>query len=662
MGWTGRIGWMGSMFFPSWLSRLSCLSCLFLLAACSRVPRAASVRVVTFNKDIAPILYDNCATCHRPIEGLRAASGDPICFAGAPFSVLEYRDVSRHAKEIAAAVASRRMPPWLPADGYGEFADTRRLRDDQIALLRQWAEQGAPEGDPAATPALPELPKGWQLGQPDLVVQAPRAFTVPAGGGDLFRNFAIPVPLENTRYVRAVELRADNPRMLHHASIGVDRLRVSRKLDGRDGQPGFAAMPDDEVRNVFGWSPGKAPYMEPADRAWPLDKGSDLVVQMHLLPTGKPEPVQPVLGLFLSDTPPAHEPLLIRLESKSIDIPAGDSSYVVEDSYTLPADVDVTSIYPHAHYLAKDMQAKAILPDGSTKWLLWIKSWDFRWQDQYRYASPVALPAGTKLSMRFTYDNSSANPHNPHRPPEQVKWGPKSSDEMGALWIEVQPRRTEDVAVLMRDYYERSLKADIAGAEMQVRTSPRDPLAHNYLATKYLQAERVGDAVAQLNEALRLNPRDAEAHSNLASAYQATGRLPDAVREARLAVAIKPSDDRVHFNLASALNAAGASTEAVDEFARAAALNPDNADAHFNLGVLLAARGQLADAVVQLRRAADLDPRNSDARRNLGLALAMTGQLDAGIVEAREAVRLQPQSPAAQKTLQKLLTAKSAGR
>ena len=121
----------------------------------------------------------------------------------------------------------------------------------------------------------------------------------------------------------AIELRADNPRMLHHASIGVDRLRISRKLDGRDGAPGFAAMPDDEVQNVFGWSPGKAPFMEPADRAWTLDKGSDLVVQMHLLPTGKPEPIQPVLGLFLSSTPPAREPFLIRLESKAIDIPAG---------------------------------------------------------------------------------------------------------------------------------------------------------------------------------------------------------------------------------------------------------------------------------------------------------------------------------------------------
>src|SRR6266566_5189510 len=185
------------MSFPSSPSCLSCLFAFVSAAACSQQPR---VRVVTFNRDVAPILYEHCATCHRPIDGSRTSSGDPVCFAGAPFSVLEYRDVSRHAKEIASAVARRAMPPWLPADGYGEFAGARRLRDDQIALLQQWAEQGAPEGDTGAKPPLPELPKGWQLGQPDLVVQAPRAFTVPAGGGDLFRNFAIAVPMSKTPF------------------------------------------------------------------------------------------------------------------------------------------------------------------------------------------------------------------------------------------------------------------------------------------------------------------------------------------------------------------------------------------------------------------------------------------------------------------------------
>jgi len=637
------------------LRALAALAIAFLETACQRTSPP------TFNHDIAPILYENCATCHRPIDQTSRAS-DPICFAGAPFSVLDYDSVRAQGRRIVQAVSSRAMPPWLPEHGYGDFDHERRLRDDQIELIRQWVERGAPEGDPAARPPLPALPQGWQLGQPDLVVTAPRDFTLPASGQDLFRNFPISVPITTTKYVRGIELRADNPRILHHASVGVDRQRVSRKLDGADGQPGFAAMPDDAVENVYGWSPGKAPFMEPADRAWTLTKGSDLVVQMHLLPSGKPEVVRPSIGLFLSDTPPDHEPLPIRLESKTIDIPAGQADYTIEDRYVLPADVDVISVYPHAHFLAREMKATATLPDGSVRWLLWIKAWDFRWQDQYRYRTPLFLPKGTTLSMQFTYDNSSANPRNPHRPPERVKWGPQSTDEMGALWLEVLPRRREDVPALLSDYNERSLKADTAGAEMQVRANPSDPLAHNFLATKYLVAGRVDEAAAELAEAIRLKPDDAEAHSNLSIVYQHQGRIAEALGQARDAARLKPNDDRLHFNLGSALVAAGpaATDEAIAEFRKAAALNPSNGDAYFNLGVLLGARQQIPAAATALRRAADLTPQNAEAHRNLGVALAMLGRLDEGIAEVREAVRIQPKSAAAQNSLADLLRAKAA--
>ncbi len=516
------------------------------------------------------------------------------------------------------------------------------------------------------------MPQGWQLGPPDLVVTASQPFTLPATGKDLFRNFSIALPIASTKYVRGIELRADNPRILHHASIGVDRQRVSRKLDGADGQTGFSAMPDDAVENVYGWSPGKAPFMEPADRAWTLAKGSDLVLQMHLLPDGKPEVVQPSIGLFLSDIPPAHEPLPIRLESKAIDIPAGQADYAIEDTYVLPADIDVISVYPHAHYLAREMKAFATLPDGSVRWLLWIKAWDFRWQDQYRYRAPLFLPKGATLSMRFTYDNSSANARNPHRPPQRVKWGPQSADEMGAIWLEVLPRRREDIAPLLSDYSARSLRADTAGAEMQVHTNPFDPLAHNFLATRYLQAGRMEEAVAELGQAIRLKPDDAEAHSNLAVAYQRQGRMVEALREAREAVRLKPGDDRVHFNLANVLTASGGtrvasadadkSDEAIRELRRATTLNPGSADAHFNLGVLLGARQQVAAAAAELRRAVDLSPQNAEAHRNLGVALALLGRLDEGLVEVREAVKIQPDSAAAQSSLADLLRARAGSR
>ena len=631
--------------------------------ACRQPPPPAAARSApTFNKDIAPILYEHCSTCHRPVDPASNKS-DPVCFAGAPFSLLQYRDARSHAREIAQATKGRVMPPWLPEQGPGqfaEFANPRRLSNDQIDLIQRWVQQGAVEGSASDRTPIPKWPEGWQLGQPDLVLKMPRAYVLQAAGKDVFRNFVVPVPLATTRYVRAIEFRADNPGILHHASVGIDRMRLARKLDRVDTEPGFAAMPDDEVPNVFGWSPGKTPFMEPADRAWTLQKGSDLIVQMHLLPNGKPQLVQPSIGLYLSDTPPLHEPLLIKLESKAIDIPAGDSAYVVEDSYVLPADLDVLSVYPHAHYLARQMLSSATLPDGTAKTLISIASWDFRWQDQYRYASPVFLPKGTTLKMRFTYDNSDANKKNPHRPAQRVKWGPQSSDEMGALWLEILPRDHADVRVLMRDYDARSLRADIAGAEMQTAASPRDPLAHNFLATKYLQAGRMADAMAQLDEALRLKPDDAEAHSNLATAFQLQGRILEAVEQAREAVRLKPGDDRVHFNLGNLLASSGRSNDAERELRRAVEINPDNGDAQFNLGVLLGSRSRLDEAIAHLRRAVDINPQNGDAHRNLGLGLGFQGKLDEGIDELRTALKIQPDSAEAQRNLASLLEAKRA--
>ncbi len=639
-------------------------------AACRQAPAGLpaspqterqSVHAPTFNKDVAPILYANCSTCHRPVDP-RASDDDPICFAGAPFSLLKYGDARTHAREIARATKDRVMPPWLPehtSNQLGEFAHPRRLTDAQIALIEQWVQEGAPEGDPSERPAVPAWPQGWQLGQPDLVLKMPAAYTLTASGKDVFRNFVIPVPLATTRYVRAIEFRADNPAVLHHASVGIDRMRLARKLDRADAGPGFAAMPDDEVQTVFGWSPGKAPFMEPADRAWTLPKGSDLVVQLHMLPGGTPQAVQPAIGLFLSDTPPKHEPLIVKLESKAIDIPAGDAAYVIEDQYVLPVDVAVLSVYPHAHYLARQMLGTATFPDGTTRTLISIPSWDFRWQDQYRYTSPVPLPKGTTLKMRFTYDNSDGNRRNPQRPPKRVKWGPRSTDEMGALWLEILPNASADVPTLLKDFSARALRADIDGARMQVSASPADPLAHNFLATRYLQAGRVADAVAQLNEALRLKPGDAEAHSNLATALQAQGQLAEAVQHAREAVRLKPDDDRVHFNLGNLMLAGGQPDEAERELRRAVQLNPENGDAQFNLGVLLGSRNQLDEAVAHLRRAVDINPQNADAHRNLGLGLGFQGRLEEGIEELRTSLRIQPDSAEAQRNLASLLEARA---
>jgi Flp pilus assembly protein TadD len=345
-----------------------------------------------------------------------------------------------------------------------------------------------------------------------------------------------------------------------------------------------------------------------------------------MVPGGTAQTVRPQIGLFFSTTPPTRVPIVVKLESKAIDIPAGEANYVVEDSYTLPADVEAVSVYPHAHYLATRMEGTATRPDGRVTPLLSIPRWNIRWQDQYRYRMPVALPRGTTLRMRFVYDNSAANSNNRFKPPRRVQWGPLSTDEMGALWLEVVPAKPEDAAVLERDYQERALKADLASAELAARSRPDDATALNRLATRYLLAGRVDDAIAQLRRAVQLAPRDAEARSNLGTALQARGDLPGALRELEAAGRLKPNDDRVRFNLGNGYYTAGRPADAVRELTRAIALNGENADAHFNLAMILGPRGQVDAAIAHLRRVIEIDPQRADAHRNLVMALGLQGQ------------------------------------
>jgi tetratricopeptide (TPR) repeat protein len=648
---------------------------LGLLVACNRdanvgpatepvVSGSSRTQTVTYNQDIAPILFDNCATCHRParepaqtIQNAKLDPSDPLCIAGAPFSLLDYASARAHADEIAQATLTRAMPPWLPEPGHGEFTNTRRLSDPQIALIQQWVQQGAEQGDPANAPKPPSFPDGWQLGTPDLVVRSAEAYPLRAGKDEVFRTFVFPVPASPTRHVRAIEFRADNPRVLHHANVAVDPARVSRRLDRADPGPGFAAMPEDAVQNVFGWSPGKVPILEPEDTAWTLDEGSDLVVQLHMVPGARTETVQPSIGLFFTSTQPTRVPMVVKLESKAIDIPAGASNHVVEDSYVLPADVTIVSVYPHAHYLAREMSGTATLPDGTVTPLLLIKQWDIRWQDQYRYREPLTVPKGTTLRMRFTYDNSAANPRSP-KPARRVVWGQNSTDEMGALWVEVIPQRREDAGVLTRDYVRRAQQADVASAELRVRMNAGDAAAQNALAMQYVRAGRLDDARQRLDEALRLAPQHAEAHSNLGTVLQMQGRLAEAAPHLERAVRLKPDDDRVRFNYANGLTAAGRVDEAVAELRRAIAINTDNEDAHFNLAMIVGPRGQVDEAIALLRRVIEINPRNAEAHRNLSVALGLQGKIDEAIREAQAALRIQPDSQAVREQLDRLQTAR----
>jgi hypothetical protein len=384
---------------------------------------------VTFSRDVAPILYRHCVSCHRPGEV-------------APFPLLSYHDAAKRAALIATVTASRYMPPWQPERGYGRFAGERRLSDADIATLRQWSENGAPEGSAADLPPPPQFPEGWQLGPPDLTARMPKPLAIPADGPDLYECIVIPLHLTEDKYVRAIEFRPQTRSVVHHALFLLDAGHIARR-NGETyacfGTPGF--LPSGALG---GWSPGMQPARMPDGLQMILRKGSDLVLQVHYHPSGKPETDQSELGLYFTNSPPTKWVADIALVSRAIDIPAGDPAYTVRDHFTTPVDVEAVGIIPHAHYICRDMKGWAILPDGRKVWLLWIRNWNFNWQEQYRYAEPVKLPAGTRLEMEFTYDNSESNPRNPNHPPQRVVWGPGTTDEMAGLHVQVTPDNMDD--------------------------------------------------------------------------------------------------------------------------------------------------------------------------------------------------------------------------
>lgn len=612
-----------------------------LAGACTR-PAAPP----TFAHDIAPLVHAHCTPCHRPGQI-------------APFSLITYDDVRERASEVLAAVESRAMPPWLPDPGEIRFRNDRGLSEAQIARLRQWVADGTPRGPQAAEPRPPVYADAWQLGAPDLVVQLPAAYTLPAGDADVFRNFVVPVPLDRTVYVRAVEFKPDRPASIHHAVIGVDASGESRRLDGADPEPGYEGMFSDEFHSpdghFVGWTPGRTPALEPQEMAWRLDPGTDLVVQMHMLPAAQAVALRPSLALYFSDRPPTLVPFMVKLTSTDIDIPPGATDVAVEDAYRLPVDVDAISVYPHAHYLAREITGVAELPSGTRVPLITIRNWDFHWQEFYRYESPMALPAGTTLRMRVVYDNSAGHQPRPGQPPVHVGYGPRSSDEMADLWLQVLPRQPAELALLARDFVQRRTESRITAAERAVQAAPESPGAHDLLGTRYLAAGRGAEAVREFQQALRLNPGYPEAANNLGAALLQGGRAGEAVPYLRRAAAARPGDPRVYFNLGNALRDSGRVPEAYAAFERALAIQPESADVLNNLAVLDGASGRIDRAIEWLTRALHFRDDYAEAHHNMALALAEKGRLQDALAHVDRALALRPDFDQARQTRAELL-------
>jgi Flp pilus assembly protein TadD len=560
---------------------------------------------VTFSHDIAPIVFRSCAPCHHAGE------------AG-PFPLITYGDVKSHARQIADVTSKRLMPPWLPSQDGLRLEEDSHLSGDEIALFQKWVTDGTQEGNRDELPPAPKLTSGWQLGTPDLVLKASAPFEVPASGSDVYWNFIFRAPLNSSRFIRAIEIHPGEKRLVHHANLLVDRSQSARREEKSPGSgfPGMELQIESESFDPDGhflfWKPGSPPIVEPPGLALRLDPGNDLVLNTHLQPSGKTESIQPSIGIYFTNEPATRFPVLLQLDNdRALDILAGDSNFLVTDRFTLPEDAQLLAIYPHAHYLCRDMLALAQFPDGTEKTLIHIPRWNLNWQAVFRFAQPEPLPRGTTIVMRYRYDNSSDNISNPNNPPQRVRAGNRAVDEMAHLWLQVLPAAS---AGGMRD---PRMTLQEALARHHIENNPDDFEAHYNLAAMLQLRGATQEAVEQYQQALAVRPADAIVENALGGALLASHQIPEAVAQLTAAVNARPEYFDAHYNLGIAQAMAGNFPAAVQELASAVKLKPDDAGAEANLGAAFAELGDTQKAITHLNRALQLDPGNALAKENL---------------------------------------------
>lgn len=556
----------------------------------SAQPTATSTSAPTFTRDIAPIIFQNCSSCHHPGEA-------------APFSLLSYEDARRRSRQIADLTHSRFMPPWLPTQGRDTFLGARTLTDVELETIKAWADAGAPQGNPADMPPTPTFIEGWDAGTPDLILESP-PYALPADGRDVFRNFVIPVTLDTARWVQSIELRPVNPRVTHHARLGVDSSNESVRRDAEDPEPGYDGMAwgQDPDGQLVIWAPGMVAAPPTPGVAWRLVPKSTLVLHTHMQPSGKPETVRFRIGIRFADTSPERSPAMLRIGPCDIDIPANAPDHKASDQYTLPVDVNVHTIFPHAHSLCQKLSVTAERPDGSRTTLISIDHFDENWHDSYRFVSPVRLAKGTRLLTSFTYDNSSNNPKNRNTPPKRTGYGSSVTDEMADVYLQVTAVQPDQRAVLMENYKRYELQSQVLGFRKSLELTPENPWSQEALATCYVGLGRPGDAVSILEKRLASGPKAVFPLVSLAMAQLALGDLTSAESQFREALTMDDQYPLAWFGLGSTLarqrssDQAARSQEAEKALRRAVELAPGLADAHLQLADLLIQRGQLAEA------------------------------------------------------------------
>jgi hypothetical protein len=408
--------------------------------------------VPSFSKDVMPILQAHCQTCHRPGEI-------------APMSLLTFEEVRPWARAIREKVLTRVMPPWHADPNIGEFSNERRLSDREIQTVARWVDAGAPEGNPADLPTPRTFVEGWGIGQPDVVLTMTDEFKVSAKGSDEYIYFAIPTHFTEDKYIRALEVRPGNRRVVHHVIAMIQKGGSGAPARGPDnnnrlagaklftGEEAVIWVADDapvydnecpvptpfEIRTgdvtggarpiIGGYVPGEGAKIMPPGIVQKIPAGSEILLQIHYAKTGKEEMDRTSVGLVFSKEPPARLMQTRWVLNHYFRIPANAPNHEVKGCYTFDKDVDVLSYAPHMHLRGKDMEFKAHYPDGRSEILFRTPAYDFNWQTVYWLKLPVHIPHGTRIEVTAHYDNSMGNRANPN-PNTDVRWGDPTYYEM----------------------------------------------------------------------------------------------------------------------------------------------------------------------------------------------------------------------------------------
>jgi hypothetical protein len=399
-----------------------------------------SASSVTFNKDVAPILHANCATCHRPGEM-------------APMSLLTYKDVRPWAKSIREKVLNREMPPWYADPNHGEFANDPRLSQQNLDTIRAWVDSGAKEGDPKDLPPLPKFRQtGWHFGEPDVVLSMTEEASIPADGTVPYRYFAVPTNFTEDKYVQFAEIKRGDPGVVHHVIISVrepDQGPLPPAGEIKFGQQRVNPESPEAQRQrrerrgnnpdgmMVGWAPGMSPLTLRPGNAKLIKKGSVLIFQMHYTTNGKAAKDRTGVGLYFAKEPVEKRMITkgVATEPRNLVIPAGDSHFESRSSFAFTEDVHIHMFMPHMHVRGKDFEYKLVYPDGKEKILLRVPKYDFNWQLSYFVKEPIAVPKGSRIECLAHHDNSANNKFNPD-PTTTVYWGDQTWEEMMIGWID----------------------------------------------------------------------------------------------------------------------------------------------------------------------------------------------------------------------------------